>query len=40
MGEGYRAFACQKSAPMNFTIPDTPVMGLWKIVQPLIKDSK
>lgn len=40
MGEGYLLFVCQKYDPMNCAIPDTPAMGLWKIVQPLIKDSK
>lgn len=40
MGEGYLLFVCQKYDPMNYAIPDTPAMGLWKIVQPLIKDSK
>lgn len=39
-GEGYLLFVCQKYDPMNYTIPDTPVMELWKIAQPLIKDSK
>lgn len=40
MGESYLLFACQKYDPVNYTIPDTPVMELWKIAHPLIESSK
>lgn len=40
MGEGYRAFACQKSAPMSYTIPDTPRYGAVENYAALIKGSK
>ena len=40
MGESYLLFVCQKYDPMNYAIPDTPAMELWKIAQPLIKNNK
>lgn len=40
IGESFLLFACQKYDPMNYTIPDTPVMELWKIAQPLIEKRK
>lgn len=40
MGEGYRVFACQKSAPMSYTIPDTPRYGAVENYAALIKGSK
>lgn len=40
IGESFLLFACQKYDPMSYAIPDTLVMELWKIAQPLIKSSK
>jgi len=40
MGDNFLLFVCQKYDPMNYTIPDTPVMELWKIAQPLIEKRK
>ena len=40
MGESYFLFVCQKHDPMNYAIPDTPAMELWKIAQPLIKNNQ